>query len=106
MTLTEPYHAIVQGSPQDDTERWTIFDADRVFECKIAIVRESEGFSVHAEDLLGVVSQGETVEEAVENITEAFGGALTEYLANGVIPWEEVAIEGEIECRKRILVNV
>jgi hypothetical protein len=42
----------------------------------------------------------------VRNITEAFKGALVEYLANGAIPWAEVTIDEEVECRKWILVDV
>jgi len=79
--------------------------AIQTYECKVAIVKEEDGFSAHATDLPGVVSQGDTIEEAVRNIAEAFEGVLGEYLSDGTIPWSEVEIEGDVVCEKRIIVN-
>ena len=46
------------------------------------------GFSVYAATLPGVVSQGETEKEALENIVEAFEGVLASYQECGeTIPW-------------------
>lgn len=89
--------------------QWDIFNErpPRVYQCGVVVVRDPDGgFSVHATDLLGAVSQGETVEEALQNITEALEGLIAEYIDNGPIPWGPVAIEGVPVCEKRILVNV
>ncbi len=55
----------------------------------VEITPESDGgYSVVCLTLPGVVSQGETVEEAIENITEAFQGAVEGYRASDEpIPW-------------------
>ena len=48
----------------------------------------SGGWSVSLPQLPGVVSQGETREEATANISEAFKGAAESYLeSDGEIPW-------------------
>jgi predicted RNase H-like HicB family nuclease len=61
----------------------------RTYECDVILCQEPEGgFSAHALQLAGVVSQGETQDEAVVNAIEAFKGALMSYLASGhPIPW-------------------
>lgn len=105
MTLTVPYSSSIEGTTQNETCRWKVFTEGRTFECRVIIVSEETGFSAHAADLPGVVSQGDTVEDALSNITQACRGAISEYLTTRVIPWSEVSIEGEIVCEKRILVD-
>jgi predicted RNase H-like HicB family nuclease len=65
------------------------------------------GFSVIALRLPGVASQGDSLDEAMANITEAFSAAIEIYTAEGRdIPWADVEIEappGSFE--KRILVD-
>lgn len=99
--------AIPAGNHEDrrGTEKYTFFRGS-VFECEIAFVREACGFSVFATELPGAVSQGDTIEEAAANIAEALSGVLAQYLQDGAIPWSKSEIDGEIVCRKRILVNV
>lgn len=46
--------------------------------------KEDVGFSVWLPDVCGCVSQGDTLEEAVENIKDAFGLFVEEEKANGV----------------------
>jgi len=82
------------------------FSPGRVLECRVAIIVEDDGYSAHALDLPGAVSQGDTIDEAVLNITEALQGIIAEYRSSGGrIPWSKVEIEGEKICEKRILVD-
>lgn len=64
-------------------------DGKKIYECHIWICPESDGgFSVKLPCLPGVCSQGETEEDAIQNITEAFQGAAACYLeTDGAIPW-------------------
>ena len=81
------------GSPQDPTcVEWREFEKGSAYECRVLVCpEESGGFSVHALRLPGVVSQGDTVDEAIENIVEAFRGALSVYLEEpcALIPWKD-----------------
>ncbi len=79
------------------------------YQCRVVLVPEAEGgYSAHALRLPGVVSQGETREEAMENVVDAFRGAIAEYLNDaGRIPWSDVEISRTDKCVERwILVNV
>lgn len=74
------------------------------FECRVLLVPEEEGgFSAHALDLPGVVSEGETEEEAIDHFKEAFRGAILEYRSSlREIPWSAVSVPekaGSIERR-------
>lgn len=63
------------------------------YECRAVFCPEAEGgFSVFALNLPGVASQGETEDEAICNIREAFRGALLAYCErNETIPWADAA---------------
>jgi predicted RNase H-like HicB family nuclease len=65
--------------------------------CLVYLIPEVEGgFSVVAADLPGVASQGETEEEALLNIREAFGSAIRCYRQDGKsIPWLDTPEEPE-----------
>lgn len=87
---------------------WTEFtDA---YQCRVRLIPEDVGgYSAHALRLPGVVSQGESVEEALSNIAEAFRLALEEYQQAGErIPWtEDLDVECKAGCLERwIVVNV
>lgn len=86
--------------------QWTNYAPQTCFECRIALIPESDGgFSVYAINLPGVVSQGESETEAIANIIDALAGALAEYKIDGEIPWSDEFIEeGVIE--RRVLVNL
>ena len=60
-----------------------------VFDCAVVIEPDEDGgFVVVARDLPGVISQGETVEEALEAIRDAFTAAIHSYKQHQVpIPW-------------------
>ena len=81
---------------------------DGAYVCRVLLCPEEEGgYSAHALRLPGVVSQGDTESEAIENVVEAFTGALETYLEEGPIPWVDVIIERTMKCREFwIAVNV
>ena len=84
-------------------------DDESVYQCRAVFCPEPDGsYSVHATRLPGTVSQGETLDEAIENITDAFRESVGWYLEQGDgIPWSEIEIdrpEGSVE--RWILVHV
>lgn len=106
-TLVMPFESSTSGIA--GTCRWDFFGESppRAYQCGVVVIPEPDGgFSAHAVDLAGAVSQGESVEEALANIGEALEGVIAEYIASGPIPWGPVAIDGTPVCEKRILVNV
>ena len=80
----------IRHAPTVTTE-WEDLQDRRVYRCAVVIYPEPQagGFSAFVKDLPGAVSQGETLGEALANITEAVTGVLRVYLedASG-IPWE------------------
>lgn len=82
---------------------------DRAYECRVLLCPEAEGgFSAHAMRLPGVVSQGETEAEALQNIADAFQTTIQCYLeSSGAIPWQTITVDRPAGCVERwILVNV
>lgn len=58
------------------------------YRCCVLLSSEDGGFCVRAADLAGVASEGDTFEEAVQNIKHAYTGAIESYRAHGdPIPW-------------------
>jgi predicted RNase H-like HicB family nuclease len=96
----------LQRCDPDNVDRFE----SRVYECRIWLCPEPEGgYSVIAPFLPGVVSQGENVQEAIENVKEAFQGVVAEYLeSGGNIPWSSTAMaEKPLDAiEKWILVHV
>lgn len=95
------------GDPTVQVDRkWRQFSTP-VHECKILICPEAVGFSAYALRLPGVVSEGETIDEAIRNITEAFLAALEAYRENKMeIPWSDAEVDRTNGCFERwILVN-
>lgn len=75
---------------------WADLTNARTFGCKVIIAREDDGFVSCAARLPGVVSQGDTFDQALDGIREALSGALATYLDMNVsIPW---MAEGEVEA--------
>jgi predicted RNase H-like HicB family nuclease len=62
---------------------------------KVALRRTEEGYSVSCPGLPGCWSQGDTEEEALENIKDA----ITEYLSTA----EEIAFADEVEIREVVV---
>ena len=68
------------------------FVSGEAYECRMKLVPEDEGgFSAFAVRLPGIVGQGETREEAISDIAEAFAAAVSVYRElNTDIPWAEI----------------
>ena len=86
-------------------------ERERVCECRAAFVIDLEegGYTVVARNLPGVVSEGDDMPSATENIKDAFREMVLSYLAaNEEVPWVDgkVEVEGQIEVEKRLLVNL
>lgn len=64
-----------------------------LYRCGVVLTPEPDGgYSVTVPALRGVASQGETVADALANVTEAMEGVLESYAARGVpVPWTPVA---------------
>jgi predicted RNase H-like HicB family nuclease len=59
------------------------------YSCRVHLCPEDEGgFSIYLPDLPGVASQGESEQEALANIKEAFQGVVEVYRESGNIPWQ------------------
>ena len=82
----------------------------KVYECRAWLWPEDDGgYSAIVPSLPGVASQGETQEEALDNIKEAFQGVVTEYIDSGEeIPWRHDIVRQKPlgVTEKWILVNV
>ncbi len=84
-------------------------DDENTYECRVLLCPEKDGgYSAHALRLPGVVSQGESKEEALENIADAFRAAISVYREQGeAIPWTNLQIDRpERSIERWILVNV
>ena len=68
-----------------------VFVRVKMPKCSVYLIpEECGGYSVFASLLPGVVSQGETKKEALDNIAEAFHVVIEEYKASGLpIPWSK-----------------
>jgi predicted RNase H-like HicB family nuclease len=81
---------------------------DSAYECRLLLCPEDGGFSAHALNLPGVVSEGDTLDEAIENIKDAFRETILSYRDDArAIPWANVEIEEpEGSIKRWIIVNV
>lgn len=78
-----------------------------VYECHVRICEDSDGgYCGYVANLPGVVSQGNTIEDAIANTREAAEAALMEYKERGSIPWGDFDLELEVTVEKRILIDV
>jgi predicted RNase H-like HicB family nuclease len=70
---------------------------EKVRKCSVYLIPEEEGgFSVISTDLPGVASQGETEEDALANIREAYMSAIRCYEEDGgSVPWLKTPEEPE-----------
>ncbi len=85
------------------------FDGKTVYECQAVICAEKGGgFSAHVANLPGAVSQGDTRDDAMANLREAFAGVVETYREMEMeIPWsaKDLSCCGE-DCQRRwILVD-
>jgi predicted RNase H-like HicB family nuclease len=75
--------------------KWSTWDAGKTYQVFALVGADEDGILwSRTPSLPGAVSQGDTVEEAVENLKEAVAGCIESYRAhNEPIPWErDVAI--------------
>jgi predicted RNase H-like HicB family nuclease len=87
--------------------RWTVFST-KPYECVIYLrPDETGGFYAYLPMLPGVVGEGDTDKEAIENTTEAFRGAVMAYRESGApIPWKhEIEVRPSDARELRIVVN-
>ena len=84
---------------------WKQF-GDRTYVCRVVLCPEiGGGFSAHAARLPGVVSQGETEAEALDNIAGAFQAAIQCYLEIGQqIPWSDDSTDWPAGSLDRLVV--
>lgn len=78
--------------------QYELSDQDRnAYVCHALLREESDGgFSAFAGNLPGAASQGETIEEALDNLREAFRETVKSYLADSIeIPWANRGHEPE-----------
>lgn len=88
---------------------WERLEERQLLVCKAVIIRDAETdtYTALAVRLPGCISQGDTIEEAVDNIREAFIGAIETYKElNQEIPWGDVEYSEPIEVRVELLVSV
>lgn len=87
--------AIREGTKQSATwsaKAWERFEHEEAIECHALVCPEPKdgGFSIHCINLPGVISEGETVDEAIDNITDAFRETISYYRESGQkIPWKK-----------------
>jgi antitoxin HicB len=95
------------GDLQQKTANWNQY-SKIVYECRVYICPdETGGFYAYIANLPGVVSEGDTIEEAIENVREAFAGVVASYRDSGEpIPWTlEVEPIPEKATEKRIVMD-
>ncbi len=81
------------------------------FRCEVRLSPESEGgYSAYAAQLPGVVSEGETIGQAENNIAEALRATLETYRGNDEpvpwIPWDKVEPVQGAEIGRFVFVRV
>ncbi len=87
-----------------------ICDQTSVHECRGYFVREDDGsYSAHCMNLAGIHTDGDNLDEAVENLKNAFRGTVQVYNELGKeIPWRDHrTFECDVEGKQRwIIVDV
>lgn len=81
---------------------WSSFEHETVFQCHVILWPEDSGFSAHCKNLAGVISQGDTEQEALKNVADCFRETIAYYREAGkAIPWGPVGVERPEGCRER-----
>lgn len=104
--ICEKYQDDRRGSVGIEIEVTRTDDSRKRRECRVLLVPEEDGrFSAHALRLPGVVSEGDTIEEAIENISDAFKSAIAVYEEIGeTIPWGDVEVDNREDALERWIV--
>ena len=106
-TITAPER--MGGTFQPISPKWQFSDEGRAYACRVLLCPEAEGgFSAHAMRLPGVVSEGDSESEAIENLIDAFESAVRSYLETQMdIPWRDEMPERPVGALERwFIVNV
>jgi len=65
------------------------FENDQAFQCHVIIRPDDDGFMAFASELPGVMSQGDSINEALDNVRDAFQATMASYFDNGLdVPWK------------------
>lgn len=93
-------------SPLGGFEVYKLTQERIALECHVS--SEDDGrYSVYASSLPGVVSWGNTLEEAFKNIVEAFRGVAAEYQRDGgQIPWQTQQPLAAGETRYLVMIDI
>ena len=108
--LSQQPNEIFVGKSRVRTGRfvaWEVY-SHGVYRCEVSLeTDETGGFTVFVPRLPGVVSEGDTEADALENIREALAAVLETYLADGrPIPWIEAEPAESSSIRRWIVVHV
>ncbi len=81
-------------SPYDiSNTAFSQFEPATAYRCRVLLCPEDVGFSAHCLNLLGVISEGDTEKEALDNMGDSFRETLSYYReANRQIPWGGVDV--------------
>jgi len=86
MSISEKANAPFEVKPL--SEAWD--EPVNRYECRVILCPEDEGYSAHALNIAGVVSEGNTENEALSNIGDAFKATIEYHLeAKSPIPWRD-----------------
>ncbi|HEV7221400.1 MAG TPA: type II toxin-antitoxin system HicB family antitoxin [Pirellulales bacterium] len=98
----------VERRDRSSVVEWELFAHEMVFQCHVILLPEDVGYSAHCLNLPGVISEGDTEEEAIENIKDAFRETMLYYRSSGeTIPKERIEVErlpGYLE--RRVVVRI
>lgn len=101
---------LARGTPLSKVSKQELRVFSRgTYECKALLIpEEGGGFSAFALRLPGVVSQGETEVDALNNIADAFRGAIQTYIQlDRKIPWGDANVDRRKGSKERwIIVDV
>lgn len=80
----------IKKNTKIDQMEWDM--PDRVYVCRAWFTPDDDGgFTVIAAKLPGVISEGDTENEAMENIIDAFRESILSYQEDEIdVPWEDV----------------
>jgi len=97
----------IRGSGDQIIEcRFDSFDSKAAYRCDVVLAPEDGGgYSVECTNLVGVISEGATEQEALANVADAFRETVLYYQNAGLpIPFGKVDVESSSGCREKTLV--
>ena len=110
LTIRRDDNVVVGDKPQRSTNflNWKFYENGHAHVLIARLTEEEEGgYSSYAARLPGVVSQGETIAEALRNTEDAFRAAVACYRERGeAIPWQELSPKSPDEIERRVVVDV